>query len=138
MSNTQSPPVPSARPPSSPSRRLPDLDSPEARAFVSGADRGGEGATPAAAPAVTLAAPLPVAQAPAAPAPLLSTSYRPAATKEGLKPLTLRIPESLHAELALIAENTPRSMNQFAIDVLRAAAATEIDKIRRRRELGLD
>jgi len=110
--------TPSARPPS---RRPPDLDSPEARAFVGGVasrqeapeprGRGGEVSTP----------PPPVQP-----------------VKEPLRPLTLRIPDSLHRNLLYIAANGSRSMNQFAIDALAAAAKLAIEKIERRKELGLD
>lgn len=112
----------SARPPSPP-RREPDLDSPEARDFV---DRAGTRAT------------LPNsdggATAPPAAAPLQSAPGR----REQLRPLTLRIPESLHSALAYIAENGSKSMNQFAIDALTPASSDQITKIKKRKELGLD
>jgi hypothetical protein len=110
---------PSARPPSS--RRPPDLDSPEARAFVEGVATNQE---PVAARDVERAVAIP-------PKP-------PEAQKELLRPLTLRIPDSLHRRLLYIAENGSKSMNQFAIDALAPAVDAAIEKIRRRKELGLD
>ena len=113
---------PSARPPSS-KRRAPDLDSQEARAFVeraashpstSGAGEGRE--------------------RPPVPAPARPTT----AQKELLRPLTLRIPESLHTRLLYIAENGSKSMNQFVIEALMPAVEQQMDKITRRKELGLD
>jgi hypothetical protein len=113
---------PSARPPSS-LHRAPDLDSREARAFVERAashpssndPREGRGAQPA--PALPGAA---------------------ATQRQPLRPLTLRIPESLHSSLLFIAENGSRSMNQFVIDALAPAVEAQIEKINRRKELGLD
>ena len=111
---------PSARPPSS-QRRAPDLDSREARAFVERAsshpsDAGeGRGQMPLAAP---------------------PNSITP--QKEPLRPLTLRIPESLHTRLLYIAENGSKSMNQFVIDALMPAVEAQVEKITRRKELGLD
>lgn len=113
---------PSARPPSS-QRRPPDLDSQEARAFVERASShpstldAGEGRE---------GPPLPALLPPAT------------AQKELLRPLTLRIPESLHARLLYIAENGSKSMNQFAIEALLPAVEQQVDKIARRKELGLD
>ncbi len=114
--------LPSARPPSS-QRRAPDLDSREAREFVerasshpSSPDAGeGRGGTPLAMP----------------PSPIIPQ-------KELLRPLTLRIPETLHARLLYIAENGSKSMNQFVIDALMPAVEVQVDKIARRKELGLD
>lgn len=113
--------LPSARPPSS-QRRAPDLDSQEARAFVDRAashpsatearEGRGEPSGPAARPT--------------------------AVQKEQLRPLTLRIPESLHARLLYIAENGSKSMNQFVIETLMPAVEQQVDKIARRKELGLD
>ena len=113
---------PSARPPSS-QRRAPDLDSREARAFVEraashplapeiGEGRGGS------------------------PPPTLARST--ATQKELLRPLTLRIPGSLHARLLFIAENGSKSMNQFVIEALMPAVEQQVEKITRRKELGLD
>jgi hypothetical protein len=123
MSSSQS-----ARPPSS-SRRAPDLDSPEARAFVEAAadpvqissKQGREGDKTAASQRVDMDLP------PAS-----------ARQRETLRPLTLRIPESLHAHLLYIADNSNKSMNQFVIDALGPAVSTQIEKIARRKELGLD
>ena len=99
-----------------------DLDSQEARAFVeraashpsaagSGDGRGGPPTAPARPTAVQ---------------------------KEMLRPLTLRIPDSLHARLLHIAENGSKSMNQFVIDALMPAVERQVEKIARRKELGLD
>ena len=112
--------TPSARPPSS--RRQPDLDSREARAFVERAagqtdDGAGEGASVHPRPTVA-----PIERA----------------RREVLRPLTLRIPESLHSSLLYIAEHGNRSMNQFVIEALSPAVKAQIDKIERRRALGLD
>ena len=112
---------PSARPPSR-QRRTPDLDSQEARAFVERA-----ASHPSAAKAEE------GREAP------LSASGRPIASqKELLRPLTLRIPESLHARLLYIAENGSKSMNQFVIEALMPAVEQQVDKITRRKALGLD
>lgn len=114
--------LPSARPPSS-QRRAPDLDSREARAFVERAAshpsalETGEGRGEP-------------------PSPVLTRST--AAQKELLRPLTLRIPDSLHARLLFIAENGSKSMNQFVIEALMPAVEQQVDKITRRKELGLD
>lgn len=116
--------APSARPPSS-QRRQPDLDSEHARQFVERAashpstnpdtDGKGRGAIPAPPSTIT-----------------------PASRREQLRPLTLRIPEDLHSALLYIAENSSKSMNQFAIDALTPAAEAQIAKIEKRKELGLD
>ena len=112
---------PSARPPLR-QRRTPDLDSQEARAFVERA-----ASHPSAAEAEEgRGAPLPASGRPAT------------AQKEPLRPLTLRIPESLHARLLYIAENGSKSMNQFVIEALMPAVEQQVDKITRRKELGLD
>ncbi len=115
--------APSARPPSS-KRRQPDIDSEHARQFVEraashpstqpGSEKGNE-ASPAQ-PATANLAP----------------------RREQVRPLTLRIPEGLHSALLYIAENSSRSMNQFAIDALTPAVEAQIAKIARRKELGLD
>jgi len=60
------------------------------------------------------------------------------ARKEQLRPLTLRVPEHLHGQLLYIAENGSKSMNQFVIDALAPAVNAQMDKIARRKELGLD
>lgn len=115
--------APSARPPSS-LRRKPDLDSDHARQFVEraashpSAGQSGEGRGD-----VTRDEHLPTTRG---------------VRREQLRPLTLRIPEGLHNALLYIAENSSKSMNQFAIDVLTPAAATQIDKIAKRKELGLE
>ena len=122
-------PAPSARPPS---RRFDALDRPEARAFVEGAARGGEGAAPPSAPPATPERVIAAAMAPAS-----AAVARPAA-KERHQPVTLRVPEAMHAELLYIAENGSRSMNAFIVDVLRPAIEAEVAKIERRKALGLD
>lgn len=115
--------APSARPPSS-TRRKADIDSERARQFVDGAashpsveaptGRGGEpDRSPETAPARK-------------------------ERREQLRPLTLRIPEELHNALLYIAENGSKSMNQFAIDALTPATELQMNKIARRKELGLD
>ena len=112
---------PSARPPSS-QRRAPDLDSQEARAFVERA---------ASHPSAT--------EARQGRGEVSGLAARPPAVqKEQLRPLTLRIPESLHARLLYIAENGSKSMNQFVIETLVPAVEQQVDKIARRKELGLD
>jgi len=58
--------------------------------------------------------------------------------KERLQPVTLRISEAMHAQLLYIADNGKRSMNQFIVDVLGPAVVTEVEKIERRKALGLD
>jgi hypothetical protein len=58
--------------------------------------------------------------------------------KERLQPVTLRLSEAMHAQLLHIAGNGKRSMNQFIIDVLGPAVASEVEKIERRKALGLD
>jgi hypothetical protein len=127
------PPVPSARPPNS--RRFEALDGPAAKAFVQGADPGvGEGArTPAPTAPPPQVVEMPRAATPVAP-PVLPQPAR----KERQQPVTLRVSESLHAQLLYIAENGPRSMNQFIVDVLGPAVAAEIEKIQRRKAMGLD
>lgn len=114
--------LPTARPPSSP-RRTPDLDSAQARDFVERAVS--HPATPAPPMAGQGRAPSPPAM-PASP------------RKEQLRPLTLRVPEHLHGQLLYIAENGSKSMNQFVIDALAPAVDAQIEKIVRRKELGLD
>jgi HicB family len=138
------PPVPSARPPSS--RRFEALDGPAAKAFVQGADpEVGEGArtpAPSAPPPQVVEMPraaTPVAAPVPQPAPAVAPPVLPQpARKERQQPVTLRVSESLHAQLLYIAENGPRSMNQFIVDVLGPAVAAEIEKIQRRKALGLD
>jgi hypothetical protein len=118
--------APSARPPSS-LRRTPDLDSDHARQFVERA---------ASHPSVDAGEPrqqgrgggLPVAEPPPPASP----------RRDPLRPLTLRIPEALHNALLFIADNSSKSMNQFAIDALTPAAEAQIAKIMKRKELGLD
>ena len=113
--------APSARPPSS-QRRKPDLDSDQARQFVDGAAT--HASTPSAGEGSGVLPAAPVAA--------------PAGRREQLRPLTLRIPEELHSSLLYIAENSSRSMNQFAIDVLAPAVDAQLKKIAKRKELGLD
>lgn len=138
------PPVPSARPPSR--RRFDALDGPAAKAFVQGADPGV--AEEAYAPAPT-ALPPQVVETPRAATPLAAPVPQPTpavtppvlpqpARKERQQPVTLRVSESLHAQLLYIAENGPRSMNQFIVDALGPAVAAEIEKIQRRKSMGLD
>ncbi len=115
---------PSARPPSS-QRRRPDLDSEHARQFVERA--ASHPSTPTAAEGEERG------QSATTPVPAV-----PAHRREQLRPLTLRIPEDLHSALLYIAENSSKSMNQFAIDVLTPAAEAQINKIKKRKELGLD
>jgi predicted HicB family RNase H-like nuclease len=55
-----------------------------------------------------------------------------------MQPVTLRISEAMHAQLLYIADNGKRSMNQFIVDVLGPAVVTEVEKIERRKALGLD
>ena len=134
------PPAPSAWPPSS--RRFAALDSPQAMASVAQADSGAGAksvAQPEAPPfalaaASTAATPRPK---PAAVPVVDPASARPV-RKERLQPVTLRVPEALHAELLYIAENSPRSMNRFIVDTLGPAVATEVEKIQKRKALGLD
>lgn len=116
--------APSARPPSS-QRRKPDLDSDHARQFV---DRAAS--HPSTEPVIG------EERGEIRPESLpLSTG---GTRREQLRPLTLRIPEELHSALLYIAENSSKSMNQFAIDVLTPAAAARISKIAKRKELGLE
>ena len=111
---------PSARPPSS-QRRTPDLDSPQAREFV---DR--------------------AATRPSIISDTRSTGdgvempTRALQRREQVRPLTLRIPDSLHTSLLYIAENGSKSMNQFVIDVLTPAVDAQLEKIAKRKTLGLD
>ncbi len=132
------PPVPSARPPSS--RRFEALESPAAKAFVEGADQGAGGPPDASQHrlAVVEAAPSaavePLQPVPAAEAGTIQRGPR----KERLQPVTLRLSEAMHAQLLHIADNGKRSMNQFIIDVLGPAVASEVEKIERRKALGLD
>ena len=130
------PPAPSARPPSS--RRFEALDSPAAKAFVEGADSGAGGA-PAASQnrlaVVETAQPAPVE--PLRPTPATEVIPR-GPRKERMQPVTLRLSEAMHAQLLHIANNGKRSMNQFIIDVLGPAVAAEVEKIERRKALGLD
>jgi len=58
--------------------------------------------------------------------------------KERMQPVTLRLSEAMHAQLLHIANNGKRSMNQFIIDVLGPAVGAEVEKIERRKALGLD
>ncbi len=113
---------PSARPPSS-QRRAPDLDSREARAFVERAASHPSSNGPAEGRVAALAQERPAGAA---------------AARQLLRPLTLRIPEALHSSLLYIAENGSKSMNQFVIDALAPAVEAQIEKITRRKELGLD
>jgi HicB family len=131
------PPAPSARPPNS--RRFEALDSPAAKAFVDGADLGA-GGPPAAShgPAVVEAAP-PASVGPSRLAPAAEVAAIPRGPrKERMQPVTLRISEAMHAQLLYIADNGKRSMNQFIVDVLGPAVVTEVEKIERRKALGLD
>lgn len=132
------PPAPSARPPSS--RRFEALDSPAAKAFVEGADSGA-GGPPAASQhrlAVVEEAPSAAVEAPR-PAPVAEVAAIPRGPrKERMQPVTLRLSEAMHAQLLHIADNGKRSMNQFIIDVLGPAVEAEIEKIERRKALGLD
>ena len=116
--------APSARPPSS-LRRKPDLDSDHARQFVERA-----ASHPSTEPATGEGR----GEVKPENLPLSTKGNR----REQLRPLTLRIPEELHSALLYIAENSSKSMNQFAIDVLTPAAATQISKIVKRKELGLE
>ena len=131
------PPAPSARPPSS--RRFEMLDSPAAKAFVEGADLGA-GVPSAASPhrlAVMEAVP-PTATDHPRPTPAEVAAIPRGPRKERMQPVTLRLSEAMHAQLLHIANNGKRSMNQFIIDVLGPAVAAEVEKIERRRVLGLD
>lgn len=130
------PPAPSARPPSS--RRFEALDSPAAKAFVEGADPG-VGGVPGGSPnrLAMVEAVQPAIAEPLRPTPateVLSGGPR----KERMQPVTLRLSEAMHAQLLHIANNGKRSMNQFIIDVLGPAVAAEVEKIERRKALGLD
>jgi hypothetical protein len=110
--------TPSARPPSS--RRFESLDTEAARRFISGGANGeGQGA-PQTAPAPAQAA------------------EPPTPRREPMKVLTVRLPESLHARLDFIARNSPHSMNSFVQAALEPAVAAEIEKINRRKAMGLD
>jgi predicted HicB family RNase H-like nuclease len=55
-----------------------------------------------------------------------------------MKVLTVRLPESLHARLDYIARNSPHSMNSFVQATLEPAITAEIEKIERRKAMGLD
>ena len=112
--------TPSARPPSS--RRFESLDTEAARRFISGGVNGeGQGASQAAPPA---------------PAQAAEPSSAP--RREAMKVLTVRLPESLHARLDFIARNSPHSMNSFVQAALEPAVAAEIEKINKRKAMGLD
>ncbi len=139
------PPAPSARPPNS--RRFEALDSPAAKAFVQGADPGAGGPAGAAPPSepprrevVERAAPPPFEppRAPAPPALEIPAVVSPGPRKERMQPVTLRVSEALHAQLLHIADNGKRSMNQFIVDVLGPAVQAEVEKIQKRKALGLD
>jgi len=108
---------PSARPPSS-QRRAPDLDSQHAREFV---DRAAT--HPSTSPDARSASEVPT---------------RAPQGREQVRPLTLRIPDPLHTNLLYIAENGSKSMNQFVIDVLTPAVDAQLEKIAKRKALGLD
>jgi len=132
------PPAPSARPPSS--RRFEALDSPAAKAFVEGADPAADGPPVASQHrvAVVETAP-PTAVEPPRPALAVEFTAIPRGPrKERMQPVTLRLSEAMHAQLLHIANNGKRSMNQFIIDVLGPAVAAEVEKIERRKVLGLD
>ena len=123
------PPAPSARPPSS--RRFEALDTPAAKAFVQGANpeaREPAGAAPSAEPP----------RAPAPPALEVPVAVPRGPRKERMQPVTLRVSEALHAQLLYIADNGKRSMNQFIVDVLGPAVRAEVEKIEKRKALGLD
>jgi predicted HicB family RNase H-like nuclease len=60
------------------------------------------------------------------------------ARKERLQMVTLRVPETLHAQLIWIAENGSRSMNQLFLDAVRPVVEAEIVKIQQRKAMGLD
>jgi hypothetical protein len=129
----------SARVSTTPTLHWPGL-SPPCTAFVEGADLGA-GGPPAASPhglAVVEAAP-PAAVEPPRPAPAAEAEAIPRGPrKERMQPVTLRLSEAMHAQLLHIADNGKRSMNQFIIDVLGPAVAAEVEKIERRKALGLD
>lgn len=130
------PPAPSARPPNS--RRFEALDSPAAKAFVEGADPGAGGGAADASnrPALVNAEPPATVEPLRSPPATEMIPRRP--RKERMQPVTLRLSEALHAQLLHIADNGKRSMNQFIIDVLGPAVAAEVEKIERRKALGLD
>jgi hypothetical protein len=111
--------TPSARPPSS-VRRFESLETEAARRFISGGPGAeGQGASQPAPPATTPDTP--------------STPRR-----EPMKVLTVRLPESLHASLDFIARHSPHSMNSFVQAALEPAVAAEIEKINKRKAMGLD
>ncbi len=116
--------LPSARPPSS-QRRSPNIDGAEARAFVERAS--GNTQTVASADEEGRGVGL-----------TLQPGRSDRGAREQLRPLTLRIPESLHRSLLYIADNGSKSMNQFAIDALTPAAEAQMHRIAKRKELGLD
>jgi hypothetical protein len=115
--------TPSARPPSS--RRFDSLDTEAARRFssrgVNGEWQGASISVPAAPPAAAEA-----------------SDTSPAPRREAMKVLTVRLPESLHARLDFIARNSPHSMNSFVQAALEPAVAAEIEKINKRKAMGLD
>jgi HicB family len=75
---------------------------------------------------------------PAPPAPEISAAVPRGPRKERMQPVTLRVSEALHAQLLYIADNGKRSMNQFIVDVLGPAVQVEVEKIQKRKALGLD
>lgn len=116
----------SARPPSS-SKRFESLDTEAARRFITGSpDAEGKGPAPASTPAPQPAVQTNVYEQPMAP------------RREPMKVLTVRLPESLHARLEFIARNSPHSMNSFVQAALEPAVAAEIEKINKRKAMGLD
>ena len=77
-------------------------------------------------------------RAPAPPSPEIPTVVPRGPRKERMQPVTLRVSEALHAQLLYIADNGKRSMNQFIVDVLGPAVQVEVEKIQKRKALGLD
>jgi hypothetical protein len=98
---------------------------------------------PAEPPRLTAVEPTspPPAEPPRAPAPTVPDipgAVPRGPRKERPQPVTLRVSEALHAQLLYIAENSKRSMNQFIVDVLGPAVRAEVEKIEKRKALGLD
>jgi len=85
-----------------------------------------------------LPAPVPPTAVVVAPQPDPAPAAPAATRREPMKVLTVRLPESLHARLEYIARNSPHSMNSFVQAALEPAVATELEKISKRKALGLD
>lgn len=104
--------------------REPEQPMPHAEAAAAGEGEGG--AQGELVPAVTQPANIAVIPQTTAPA-----------SETGWKSYPLRVRPSVHDQLKYIAENSPRSINDFVNDALAPAIEKEIARINKIKELGL-